>query len=183
MNPRQFPFPFLTEDRRTKNHDPHSPRGAPRGYSRPPAAVTSRHQRVAGGRVTSYHNPPGPGHNRCRRQVAPFHVVGRPRDEISSTLRPNNVKDGTPARRAHTTPGGLGGNIRRSTFDLRLIGNGNGFEPQDHRARYPRHRQDPRTSFFTKRFDGSRGRGTPPAPCGRRSNHAGPMWWSWRQPS
>ena len=47
-----------------------SPHGATRGYSRPPAAVTSRHQRVASGRVTPRHIPPGPGHNRCRRQVA-----------------------------------------------------------------------------------------------------------------
>ncbi len=49
---------------------------APRGYSRPPAAVTSRHQRVAGGRVDPRHIPPGPGHNRCRRQVAPSHDPG-----------------------------------------------------------------------------------------------------------
>jgi hypothetical protein len=85
------------------------------------AAVTSRHQRVAvrplilrtGSDMAAAH---GHGHNRCRRQVAPFNNVGTSPDEFASTLVPNNVQDGTPAHRAFSTPGG-----RVETFNVRRL--------------------------------------------------------------
>ena len=35
-------------------------------------------------------------------EVAPFNIVGTPRDGFSSTLGPNNVEDGTPDHRARS---------------------------------------------------------------------------------
>ena len=53
-------------------------------------------------------------------EVAPLDIVGTSRDEYASTLVPNNVKDGTPARRAPRAPRAPGGwvefEIRNSQF-------------------------------------------------------------------
>jgi len=48
-------------------------------------------------------------------EVAPFNIVGTPRDGFSSTLGPNNVKDGTPDNRPLREGGTF--NIRLLTFD------------------------------------------------------------------
>ena len=48
-------------------------------------------------------------------EVAPLDIVGTSGDEFASTLVPNNVKDGTPAHRAHSSGGRVG------TFDFRLL--------------------------------------------------------------
>ena len=88
-NSPPVPMPVSASDRRSKNEDPRppavatvvsarpSPRRTPRGYSRPVAAVTSRHQRVAvwplipllGSDTAAAY---GHGQSRCRRQVATF---------------------------------------------------------------------------------------------------------------
>ena len=76
-----------------------SPQSAPRGYSRPVAAVASRHQRVAvwplilrtGSDMVAAH---GHGHNRCRRQFrVPGPTLWR---EDCHECRPWHLRSGLP---------------------------------------------------------------------------------------
>ncbi len=103
---------------------PPSPRSAPRGYSRPVAAVTSRHQRVAVWPLIPLSGSkraaaPGHGHNRCRRQVATLDIVRTPVSDFSAMRTRTMSKVARPPIAPPPDPGGWG-NLQSAICNLQF---------------------------------------------------------------
>ena len=107
-----------------------SPHRAPRGYSRPTAAVTTRHQRVAVSQPS-----PSPAWHRPARSIryadfsAPLSPMRSPREPPLTLFgtqgcreprcdQPESVRSGTPAQRDLSRSGRVGGNVQRLTCNF-----------------------------------------------------------------